>query len=240
MFVFRATKSMNRQSHVAAICEALSVCAMCLSLSVCRSQKIASTPVIIFSQVPAAGSGAPDQSAIEGRVQGARTGQRIVLYARRYGRWGRQPYSGQPFTTIGNDGRWASSSQIASEYAALLVEPGYSPPELTESLPVVGPGVAAFAMVNDQGAPAVFSPPRALNFSGYEWAISSGPIYRAGSINSFDPSNVWTDANGALHLRISGSQGNWNTAELKLTRSLGYGTYRFRVRDISHIEPSAV
>jgi len=27
---------------------------------------------------------------------------------------------------------------------------------------------------------------------------------------------------------------------LKLTRSLGYGTYRFQVRDVSHLEPTAV
>jgi hypothetical protein len=27
---------------------------------------------------------------------------------------------------------------------------------------------------------------------------------------------------------------------VKLTRSLGYGTYRFQVRDVSHLEPSAV
>jgi hypothetical protein len=43
-----------------------------------------------------------------------------------------------------------------------------------------------------------------------------------------------------LHLRISGSPGKWNAAELKLTRSLGYGTYRFQVRDVSHLEPSAL
>ena len=27
---------------------------------------------------------------------------------------------------------------------------------------------------------------------------------------------------------------------MKLTRSLGYGTYRFQVRDVSHLEPSAL
>jgi hypothetical protein len=43
-----------------------------------------------------------------------------------------------------------------------------------------------------------------------------------------------------LHLRISGSPGKWTAAELKLTRSLGYGTYRFQVRDVSHLEPSAL
>ncbi|MGO9084630.1 MAG: glycoside hydrolase family 16 protein [Terriglobales bacterium] len=141
---------------------------------------------------------------------------------------------------IKDDGRWAGSTQVASDYAALLVEPGYNPPELTESLPAVGPGVAASAIVNDRGAPAVFPAARTLNFSGYEWAVTSGPIYRAGSLNSFDPANVWVDAGGALHLRVSGSEGKWSAAEVKLTRSLGYGTYRFRVRDISHLEPSAV
>lgn len=231
---------MKRQFHITGLCQVLSVFGVCFTLVACHPQPVASTPIIAFSHVPAALSGAPDVGGIEGRVTGARSKQRIVLYARRYGRWGRQPYAGQPFTTIGSDGRWTSSTQVASEYAALLVEPGYSPPELTESLPVVGPGVAALTIVNDQGTQAFLSPPKTLNFSGYEWAISSGPIYRAGSINSFDPANVWTDKDGALHLRISRSLGKWNTAELKLTRSLGYGTYRFRVRDTSQIEPSAV
>lgn len=43
-----------------------------------------------------------------------------------------------------------------------------------------------------------------------------------------------------LCIRIAGSPGKWTAAEIKLTRSLGYGTYRFRVRDVSHLEPSAV
>jgi hypothetical protein len=151
-----------------------------------------------------------------------------------------QPRSGQPFTKIEDDGRWVGSTQPGSDYAALLVEATYSPPELTESLPAVGNGVAALAMVNNRGTAVEFSPPKTLSFSGYDWAISSGFIYRAGSRNNFDPANVWTEANGALHLRISGSQGKWTAAEVKLTRSLGYGTYRFKVRDSTHLEPSAV
>ncbi len=90
-------------------------------------------------------------------------------------------------------------------------------------------------------APAPVLPsPKILNFSGYEWTTSTGPIFHAGSRNFFDPANVWTDEKGALHLRISGSPGKWTAAELKLTRSLGYGTYRFQVRDVSHLEPSAL
>jgi hypothetical protein len=95
-------------------------------------------------------------------------------------------------------------------------------------------------MVNHRGVAAVLPPPKTLNFSGYEWAISDGTIFRAGSRNLFDPANAWTDKSGALHLRISGRSGKWTAAEVKLTRSLGYGTYRFRVRDTSHLEPSAV
>jgi hypothetical protein len=100
--------------------------------------------------------------------------------------------------------------------------------------------LAALAIVNDQGTAAVFPSPKTINFGGYDWAINSGSIYRAGSRNDFEPANVWTDEKGALHLRVSGSQGKWTAAEVKLTRSLGYGTYRFKVRDISQLEPSAV
>ena len=232
---------MKRQFHIATVCEELSVFAICFALSACRSQSVTSTPTIVFSQVPAQDSDAAEQAhIIAGRVTGVRPGQRIVLFARNDGRWAVQLRSEQPFTKIDDDGRWAGSTQPGSDYAALLVEPGYSPPELTESLPAVGPGVAALAIVNNRGTAALFPSPKTINFSGYEWAISSDSIFRAGSRNFFDPANVWTDANGALHLRISGSQGKWTAAEVKLTRSLGYGTYRFQVRDISRLEPSTV
>ena len=232
---------MKLQFSIVSIGKALSIVAVCVALSACRSQQATSTPTIVFSQVPAENSDAPQQAPIlAGRVTGARRGQRIVLYARIEGRWAIQPYPSEPFTKIGNNGDWAGSTHLGSYYAALLVEDGYSPAALTESLPAVGPGVAAVAIVNDRGTADVLPPPKTINFSGYEWALSSGFIYRAGSRNFFDPANVWTDANGALHLRISGSPNQWSAAELKLTRSLGYGTYRFQVRDISHLEPSAV
>jgi hypothetical protein len=121
-----------------------------------------------------------------------------------------------------------------------LVDPTYNPPEQTESLPIVGNGVVALAVVNGEGAAPVLPSPKIVNFSGYEWTTSTGPIFHAGSRHFFDPANVWTDETGALHLRISGSAGKWGAAELKLARSLGYGTYRFQVRDVSHLEASAL
>ncbi len=59
-------------------------------------------------------------------------------------------------------------------------------------------------------------------------------------MTSFDPGNAWTDKAGALHLRVTKNQDGWRCAEVQLTRSLGYGTYLFVVRNISQLEPSAV
>jgi hypothetical protein len=216
----------------------------------CHSSSKISAPILAFSKVPAAEQESPYKTdiserdyqtdIIEGRATGVRPGQRIVLYAKTDGRWGVCRQSGQPFTNVETEGRWKASVHLGIQYAALLVDPTYNPPEQTESLPIVGNGVVALAVVNGEGAPPVLPSPKILNFSGYQWATSTGPIFHAGSRNFFDPANVWTDQTGALHLRISGSAGKWATAELKLTRSLGYGTYRFQVRDVSHLEPSAL
>jgi hypothetical protein len=233
---------MTPRSHIIARVKRLSVpLAVCFVLSACGSSSTSSAPTIVVSRVPAADQESPGKTdIIEGRATAARPGQRLVLYTKTDGRWGVYPRTGQRFTNIESDGRWKSSIQLGLQYAALLVDPDYNPPEQTESLPVVGDGVVALAVIDGRGAAPVFPSPKTLRFSGYEWTTSTGPIFRAGSRNFFDPANLWTDNRGALHLRISGSPGKWTAAELKLTRSLGYGTYRFQVRDVSHLEPSAV
>jgi len=216
----------------------------------CHSSSNTSAPTLAFSKVAAASQENPyktDMSerdyktdSVEGRATGAQPGQRIVLYAMTDGRWGLCRQSDQAFANIEPDGRWKATVHLGIQYAALLVDPTFNPPEQTESLPNVGNGVVTRAVVDGEGAAPVVPEPKLLNFSGYEWKTSSGPIFHAGSRNAFDPANVWTDERGALHLRISGSPGKWNTAEVKLTRSLGYGTYRFQVRDMSQLEPSAL
>ena len=222
----------------------------CIVPTGCHSSSKLSAPTLAFSKVAAAYQENPYKrditerdyktDIIDGRVTGARPGQRIVLYAKTDGRWGLCRQAGQPFTNFETDGRWKASVHLGIQYAALLVDPTYTPPEQTESLPSAGNGVTALAVVNGDGPAPVLPSPKIVNFSGYEWTASAGPIFHAGSRNFFDPANVWTDERGALHLRISGSPGKWNSAELKLTRSLGYGTYRFQVRDASRLEPSAV
>jgi hypothetical protein len=215
---------------------------VCLLLAGCRIDN--SPPAISFSKVPVADLGGPDKTdTIEGRVTGVKPGQQIVLYAKSDGLWWVQPFSDHPFTTIQNGSRWHASTHLGTEYAALLVNAGFTPPETAEILPSPSAGVVTVAVIKGQGPQPVPIPLRTIHFSGYDWTVRSAASFRGGSLNWFDPANAWTDERGALHLRIArsqNSQNGWTCAEVRLTRSLGYGTYVFVVRDSSQLEPSAV
>lgn len=99
---------------------------------------------------PAAPGGVIDRDTISGRVTNARSGHRIVLYARS-GIWYVQPWADQPFTTINPDSTFSSQTHLGTEYAALLVEPGYVPPSSPFALPEIGNGVVAVTVV--EGTP---------------------------------------------------------------------------------------
>ena len=207
-------------------------------LNGCATRQAATKPSIEFSVIPAADEGGPDKTApIAGRVIGAHPGQQIVLFAKA-GIWWVQPTTAQPFTEIQPDSTWTSSTHFGTEYAALLVEPGYRPPVTIEVLPSEGGDIIAVKSV--AGEKSEQAGPKTLQFSGYEWQVRNVRSTRGGRDNSYDSGNAWTDANGFLHLRIANKGGQWSCAEVKLSRSLGYGSYRFVVRDVSHLEPAAV
>jgi signal transduction histidine kinase len=89
-------------------------------------------------------------AVIGGRVEGARAGQRLVLYARS-GDWYVQPYTDEPFTEIRADSTWSTSTHLGTEYAALLVDAAYRPPAQMPALP--GPGAAVAAVAVTAGTP---------------------------------------------------------------------------------------
>jgi hypothetical protein len=207
----------------------------------CSKWRAKPEPSIEFTKVPPADVGGPDKmDDIEGRAIGAHPDQQIVLYARSDELWWVQPFTSRPFTKIEHDSRWKGPTHLGTEYAALLVDPGYIPSDTAEILPPPGGGVAAVAVVKGKGPPPPPAPSKTVRFSGYDWTARSSASFRGGSGNVFDPSNAWTDERGALHLRIAKREGKWTCAEVKLTRNLGYGTYVFTVRDVSHLEPSVV
>ena len=71
-----------------------------------------------------------------------------------------------------------------------------------------------------------------ISFSGYDWFVKTtsdsaggpGPNYFSDSLE-----NVWVDANGSLHLRITydNTSEKWYCAEVYTVDSFGYGTYQF-------------
>ena len=206
-------------------------------LSGCGHTKASVEPSIEFVHVPPAGDGSPQKlEEIEGRVTGASPGQRIVLFALS-GVWWVQPVTEHPFTTIQADSTWKNSTHPGVAYAALLVDSRYRPPLTANTLPEKGGPVAAVATVS--GAQQR-SPPRVLEFSGYQWETRETVSDHGGSMNFYDPGNAWTDAQGFLHLRVTRQGEHWVSAEVKLSRSLGYGSYRCVVRDVSCLEPAAV
>lgn len=203
----------------------------------CSASGPGTAPSIEFTKLPIAAEGGSGQTeVIEGRVHGARPGQQIVLFARS-GVWWVQPLANQPFTTIRSNSTWSNTTHLGMEYAALLVDPGYRPPATTDTLPDQGGFVVAVATAKGTGG---FDEPerKTLQFSGYEWEIRQRPSDRGGP-GLYHPENAWTDPDGLLHLRIARRDGAWTSAEVFLTRSLGYGTYSVVVRDTSRLEPAA-
>jgi signal transduction histidine kinase len=120
-------------------------------LAGCTWQRSDGKPSIELIVVPPADKGGgTGLDTISGRVTAARPEHRVVLFARS-GAWYVQPYADQPFTTIQADSTWTSETHLGTEYAALLVEPGYVPPALAAELPGEGGGVIAVAVT--EGTP---------------------------------------------------------------------------------------
>ncbi len=119
---------------------------LCVLLAGCGARNTNVGPSIEFTKVPLAGEGSPDKlDTIEGRVVRARPGQQIVLFAR-WGPWWVQPLADQPFTSIQTDSKWRNSTHFGTEYAAVLVDPGYRPQATMDVLPSEGAGVIVVAI----------------------------------------------------------------------------------------------
>jgi hypothetical protein len=199
-------------------------------------------PRITFTEIPSAAHGGPIRTAtIAGRVDGARPGDRIVLYAKS-GTWFVQPLRTKPFTPIDAQGLWRSTIHLGTEYAAIVVREEYRPPTTAKVLPDLSDHVVAIATVNG-GGDHVAGAAAPLQFSGYEWKARERISDRGGR-NQYAAANASVDADGALHLKLARRddqplEDQWTSAGACLTRPLGYGTYVFIVRDVAGLDPAA-
>jgi hypothetical protein len=205
----------------------------------CRAYSPRPKTVIHFVRVPRGGHGGAEIiEPISGSVTGFVSGQQVVLYAKNGPWWWVQPFRSRPLTKVETDSTWNTVTHIGAEYAALLVVPGHQPQAKIGALPPVGNEVLAVATVKGVEVLPVVS--KIIRFSGYDWIVRASPSDRGGEMNHYDPANAWVDQDGHLHLKMGERDGHWTCAGLNLSRSLGYGTYRFVVQDSAHLEPSAV
>src|ERR1043166_192268 len=67
-----------------------------------------------------------------------------------------------------------------------------------------------------------------IQFSGYTWNVKDGANLGPGP-NNWSQNNVWVDASGFLHLKISKdpTTGKWNCAEVSTQQAFGYGKLKF-------------
>src|ERR1700752_4177394 len=149
---------MVSRPHIVARTATFSVLLVYFVLTGCHPSLRNSVPTVAFGKVAAAYQESPYKTditerdyktdIIDGRVTGARPGQRIALYAKTDRRWGVSRRSDQPFPNIETHGWWKASARLRLQYAALSVDPSNNPPEQTKSLTIVGNGVVALAVVN--------------------------------------------------------------------------------------------
>lgn len=71
---------------------------------------------------------------------------------------------------------------------------------------------------------------KTIEFSGYTWIVSNAKTPVAPGPNFWSQDNVWVDAEGKLHMKITKDKnGLWSCAELRTTEKLGLGKYEFWV-----------
>jgi len=196
---------------------------------------------ITFNKVPpASDGGAKVMDTISGHVTGSLPGQQIVIFSKTRS-WWIQPSRMEPYTTIQADGSWSSNIHLGRQYAALLVNKQYEPSPIIPALPKPGAGVIVVAVIDGEDSGSSLRPaaPKVVRFSGYDWNVRGIEGNRGGVPRPYKTQNVWLDEQGFLHLNVTRDGNGWACAEVNLARSLGYGTYRFQVRDIGQLEPAA-
>src|SRR5215471_11993724 len=139
------------KSKLAVVSRTTPLLALCLVFSSCQSPPVDTAPSITFTKIPPAAEGGRERvDTIAGSVKNARSGQRIVLYARS-GPWWVQPWPDRPFIPIQADSTWTTETHLGYEYAALLVNADYHPLPTLDVPPTPGGSVAIVTIVKGTG-----------------------------------------------------------------------------------------
>lgn len=159
--------------------------------------------------------------------------------------WYSKPYCSDAgrVVNISPDGKWSvntytggnsSLDNLATMVEAYLIPKTSYPecfPECVTAAHCAPASLVASSVASDR---ALCPGQRTISWSGYEWHVrtsqgggNSGQVGHAYNYFSDSSNNVWVDAEGRLHLKITYANGHWNSAWIASTTRLGYGTYRF-------------
>lgn len=78
--------------------------------------------------------------------------------------------------------------------------------------------------------------PKFIEFSGMKWIVTNTNSPAAPGPNFWSNDNVWVDADGKLHMKLSKNlvTGIWSCAEIATQQTLGLGKYEFFVEGSIH------
>ncbi len=201
------------------------------------------TPTIVFDHVPPYGS----NDNLTGHVTNVTPNDyRVAVFIYTQGWWTKPNFDESlRLVPINTDGTWVcdittgEGDEAATRIAAYLLPAGYMPP-ISQGYQEIPAEVSQHAVANVQVTRTNPEPPREIDFSGLKWTVKKSEFLvgppSAGNYFSDRVEDVWADALGRLHLRISNHNGRWYCSEVIGKNSFGYGTYRF----VLDSDPAAV
>ena len=204
---------------------------------------LTASPAIVITNLPAYGA----HGNLSGYVTNANIATNcVVAFIYVAGDWYSKPGCSTQLTPIQPNGSWSANiapnanDVNATEIAAFLVPTNYNQPCVDGTPGLTIPSQAEAVVYANRMNPST----RQFNFSDYGWWVKNstgslagpGPNYFTDSTN-----NVWVDAQGSLHLKITHTNSAWQCVEIISTRSFGYGQYRFTVSaPVNRLDPSVV
>jgi len=205
----------------------------------------ATTPELFVTSVPSFGSSEPIQGKTA-NVVASNYSIALAIFVPGLG-WYSKPSCTSLLTALNSDGTWSvpyatgGVDSSATKLAVYLV-----PRDFTFTCVAAG---SALPTTLDQAAVARFIVERQnpnekiISFAGYNWAVKANSVPLGPGPNMFSDSadNVSVDSSGILHLKVTNTNGTWQSAEVISKQTFGWGTYTFDVlSDPSTLDPNAV
>jgi len=200
---------------------------------------------IQFTSVPPYGS----QNNLFGKVYGVNPANyrvAVYIYITDVG-WFTKPTCANPLTTIQADGSWNADittggvDSNATRIAALVVPASFNQPCVTNEFCL--PDAVQQQAVANITVTRVDPTTRSFHWSGYDWWVktSTSPVGPGPNYFSSTTNNVFIDAQGRLHLRITHTSNAWQCAEIVSQRTLGYGRYAYHLATpVDTLDPDIV